>query len=58
MRLILLLHVTNQTRYLNTLVKQDIYIHFSVLEFPSLQLMITLYDGAYGDQAEFRTFRF
>ena len=42
----------------DTLVKQDIYIHFSVLEFPSLQLMITLYDGTYGDQTEFRTFHF
>ena len=60
MSLILLLHIINQTRYgyLNTLVKQDIYIHFSVLEFPSLQLMITLYDGTYDDQKEFRTFHF
>ena len=42
----------------DTLVKQDIYIHFSVLEFPALQLMITLYDGTYGDQTEFQTFHF
>ena len=56
MRLILLLHVTNQTR--NTLVKQDIYIHFSVLESQALQWKITLYDGTYGDQTEFRTFHF